>query len=431
MEKRNEPGKAGAFFKNLFLKNLGIKIISLVFATVLWGAVLTVQNPSRVKVLENVPVSFEGTSDLQDRNLVVRGNPLKELGGVTVRVSTPITNYMSLNADQVSAYISLNKVTSPGEWSLPVDWSVSVRSADTRVESVNPEKVTVEIDNLMTKNVPVEAYYEGTVPDGYWAASAELSSSAVNIRGPEQDVQRVSRAICKIQMTGRKQSYNDAVAVTLLDADGNEMDSSLFLGNLPSVTVKMTVSPKKTVPIDVAASLLGKDNLPANYQIFASTATPATVDIIGDAQTLADVDSLTLAGLDAAGKRESIHEKAAINVPQGVTILGGTAEAEVFVDIREITNKKSFEAVPIEARGLGRNLKAAFSVETTDISVEGRVSLVDLLGRDDVQAFVDLKGLKEGVYNLNVSVYLRDDETTLELTSVSSVASVTVTIGKR
>lgn len=430
MEKRNKSGGA-AFLKKLFLKNLGIKIVALVFATILWGVVLTVKNPDRIKVLANVPVSFEGNSDLLNRNLVVRGNPLKELGNITVRVRTPITNYMQLNADQVSAYVSLNKVTAPGKWSLPVYAEATVGRNDTRAEAWTPDKVTVEIDTLQSKPVPVEPYYEGTVPDGYWAASAELSRSYVDIRGPKQDVERVSRAICKIQMTDRRQSYNDAVAVTLLDAGGNEMDSALFLGTPPSVTVKMAVSPKKTVPIDVTGSLLGADNLPSNYQIFACDATPETADIIGDAQTLASISSLTLSGLDVAGKKESIHQKAALNVPQGVTVLGNVTEAEVFVDIREKTSKQSFEAVPIQIRSLGNRLKATLSMETTNISVEGRVSLVDLLNRNDVQAFVNLNGLKEGVYNLNVSIYLRDDETTLELTSASSVGTVTVTIAKK
>ena len=429
MERENEPSKVGTFFKNFFLKNVSIKIISLVFATVLWGVVLTVQNPNRIKVIENVPVSFEGTSDLNNRNLVVRGNPFEELGGVTVRVSTPITNYMNLNADQVSAYVNLNRVTAPGNWELQVNADIAGRPADTNVEGSSPEKITVEIDTLMTKSVPVEAYYEGSLPDGYWADKAELSRSAVDIRGPKQDVDRVTRAICKIQMTDRKQSYNDAVAVVLLDEDGNEMDSRLF-GNLPSVTVKMPVYTKKTVPVDVMGSLLGADNLPANYELVAAAATPATIEIAGDQSVLDTITSIKIPGLDVAGQRESIHEKVAIIVPENVMVLGSTTEVEVFVDIREKTSKKSFEAVPIEEKGLGRGLKATLSKDTTDIGVEGRISLVDLLGRDDVQAFVDLTGLKEGTYDLYVSVYLKDDETTLELTSVSSVALIQVIISK-
>ncbi len=432
MERENEPRKIGTFFKNLFLKNISIKIIAAVFATVLWGVVLTVQNPNRVKVIENVPVSFEGTYDLINRNLVVRGNPLADLGGVTVRVSTPITNYMNLNADQISAYVSLNRITAPDIYQLQVNADVIGRPADTTVESSAPEKITVEIDTLIGKSVPVEVRYLGSIPDGYWAGAdkVELSRSYVDIRGPKQDVDRVTKAICYIQLTDRRQSYNDAVTVVLLDEAGKEMDSSLFLGSIPSVTVKMPVYPKKTVPIDIMGALLGADNLPANYELLSAAATPATVDIVGDQTVLDGITSLAVPGLDVAGERESIHEKAPILVPENVMVLGGTAEVEVFVDIREKTNKKSFEAVPIEARELGKGLKATFSKETTDISVEGRISLVDLLSRNDVQAYVDLKGYKEGNYNLYVNVYLNDDETTLELTSVSSVALIQVTISK-
>ncbi len=431
MERENEPSKVGTFFKNFFLKNVSIKVISLVFATVLWGVVLTVQNPNRVKIIENVPVSFEGTSDLNNRNLVVRGKPLEELGGVTVRVSTPITNYMNLNADQVSAYVNLNRVTTPGNWDLQVNADIAGRPADTNVESSSPEKITVEIDTLMTKNVPVEARYPGSLPDGYWAPAAELSSSSVNIRGPKKDVDRVTKAICKIQLTDRRQSYNDAVAVVLVDENDNELDSSFFLGNPPSVTVKMPVYPKKTVPVDIMGSLLGADNLPANYELFSAAATPATIDIAGDQAVLDSITSLKIPGLDVAGRRESIHQESEIVVPDNVRILGSTTEVEVFVDIREKTSKKDFEAVPIETRGLDRGLKATLSKDTTDISVEGRISLVDLLSRDDVEAYVDLTDLKEGPYDLYVSVYLKNDETTLELTSVSSVALIHVDITKK
>ena len=90
MENKNETGKkVGTFFKNLFLKNIGVKIVALFFATVLWGVVLTLQNPNRMKMIQNVPISFAGEADLQARDLVVRGNPLAGMEGITVRVSTP------------------------------------------------------------------------------------------------------------------------------------------------------------------------------------------------------------------------------------------------------------------------------------------------------------------------------------------------------
>ncbi len=433
MENNTDKGKRVAeFSKVLLLKNLSIKIAALLLATVLWGIVLTVQNPNRIKVLPKVPVSFAlgGEADLLARDLVVRGNPLKELGGVSVRVSTPISTYMELNAEHVTASVSLNSVISPGIWTLPINASVSTRLVNTWVEreGINPDKVAVEIDTLMKKTVPVEAYYEGTLPSGYWADTAELSALKVDIRGPKQDVERASKAICTIQMNGRTQSYNDAVNVSLLDSEGEEIPSTYFIGSLPAVTVRMAVYSKKTVPVDVIGSLLGADNLPANYRLYAASSIPAVLDIIGDSEVLRGIDKLMLTGLDIAGKREPVHGKLAILLPEGVSILGNGGEAEVYVDIREKNSRKVFEAVPINAMGLERGYKVRLSDEITTISVEGRVTLVDSLERNDVNAYVDLKNLKEGTYNLHVSVRLVDEHTTEELTFIRSVAQVTVII---
>ena len=43
--------------KTFFTTNLLIKIVSLVFAVILWGYVMTNVNPSRSKTLYGIPVS--------------------------------------------------------------------------------------------------------------------------------------------------------------------------------------------------------------------------------------------------------------------------------------------------------------------------------------------------------------------------------------
>ena len=60
--------------KNFFTKNIMIKVVSLIFAMILWGYVLTNVNPSRTKIISDVPVVTTGVSDFNARNLVVRGD---------------------------------------------------------------------------------------------------------------------------------------------------------------------------------------------------------------------------------------------------------------------------------------------------------------------------------------------------------------------
>lgn len=421
-----------SFLKKLFTKDVAFKVASLLFALVIWGLVMAVQDPERVKTVQNVNVSFEGEADLHARNLVVRRNVLDELNGLAVRVSTKTTNYSDVTKDNITATVSLRSVTTTGVKTLPINATIPARLGTVESNGITPTSVEVEIDTLVSKTVPVEISYEGTLPEGYWADAAELSAQIVTVRGAKQDMQYVTKAVCHIKMTDRTSSYNDAVTLALLDKDGNEMDASHFLDELPTVNVKMTVLSKKTVPFAAAESLLGVDNLPVNYELVSVTATPATAEIVGDAALLSGIHSLSLEGLDIGGKRESIYDKRAVVLPEGVKLLGlESGEVEVFADIREKNTQKKFEQVPISQRGLARGLVATLSAETTDIDVSGRISLLELLERKEVEAYVDLEGLKEGAYTLFVSAYLNDDTTTLELTYLLSMPKVSVTITKK
>lgn len=420
------------FLRKLFTKDLAFKILALLFAVMIWGLVMAVQNPERVKTVQDVNVSFEGEADLHARNLVVRYNVLDQLGGLSVRVSTKTTNYPDVTKDNITATVSLRNVTTTGIKTLPINATIPARLGTVENNGINPASVDVEIDTLVSKTVPVEIQYNGTLPEGYWADAAELSAQTVTVRGAKQDMQHVTKAICRIEMTNRTSNYNDAVTVSLFDKQGNQMDASCFLDELPTVNVKMTVLRKKTVSFAVQESLLGVDNLPANYELVSVSATPATVDIVGDANTLDAIETLSLEGLDIGGKREGTYAKRAVVLPEGVRLLGlESGEVEVFADIREKVTQKKFEQVPISQRGLARGLEATLSSETTDVDVSGRISILELLERKEVEAYVDLEGLKEGEYTLYVSAYLNDDETTVELAYLLSTPRVTVIIKQK
>ena len=52
------------WLKGFFTKNLALKIVSLLFAMLIWGYVMVEVNPKRVKTITDVPVSFSGESSL-------------------------------------------------------------------------------------------------------------------------------------------------------------------------------------------------------------------------------------------------------------------------------------------------------------------------------------------------------------------------------
>ena len=185
--------------KTFFTKNLAIKILSLVFAMLLWGYVLMTQNPQREKTISNVKVSIEGEADLTTRKLTIRGDRSALLDDISVRVKTQLTSYADLSADDITASINLSEISSKGTHTL----KINVRSSTGQVVSYSPSQIEVEIDTLITHTVPVEVRKEGELPDGYWAGDVQLGSSVITLEGAATDLMQIAKAVGTIDLTDR------------------------------------------------------------------------------------------------------------------------------------------------------------------------------------------------------------------------------------
>ena len=89
---------------------------------------------------------------------------------------------------------------------------------------------------------------------------------------------------------------------------------------------------------------------------------------------------------------------------------------------------KTFEQLEVYILGEQGKSKIVLSPATVDLTVEGRYSLVNMLSRGDVSITVDVTGLAPGTYTLPISLLVRDEKATSELTSTLSATEVSVTI---
>ncbi len=405
-----------AAVKDFFTTNLAVKIVALLFAVLLWGYVLTDQNPYRTKTISNVNTSFEGEAELLAQGLCVRGDRSEILGNVTVQVRTQIVNYSALGSGQVNATISLRNISEARVYELPV--TASIMSGYGVVETVTPSVATVEIDSLVIKSIPVSTKYMGTLPEGYWAdMNASSVTTRVEVQGPKKDMDRVKRAECVVDWTGCTSMIYSTFDIILYDEDDNVISSDIVVGTLPSSTVRIPIYPMKEVPIDVMGSLIGADNLAANHELFSATATPVAVHLIGEQSILDGIDSILVDPINISGKNDIEIFEAKLILPEGVRLLEDTSAVSVSVDIRESMAEQVFEQVPVEVIGLGEGLTAQLGIASVDLRVSGRTSLVSILKRSDVKVQVDVTNLAAGEYDLSLFALVRDEESTVELTT--------------
>lgn len=414
--------------KTFFTKNMALKIIALVFAMLLWGYVLTDQKPVRTKIIPEVTTSFDGEAELIAQGYCVRGDRSEILQNVTVTVRAQITNYAYVNANSITASISLRNISEAREYDLPIQ--AVVNSSLGVVQSVSPSTVQVEIDTLVTKTIPITTSFNGELPDGYWADMDALSATTkLDITGPKTDISTITHGECVVDLTDRTSTIYSTFDVTFFDKNNNVVSSEIIIGTLPTSTVRLPIYPMKNVPIDVSSSLVGADNLAANHEIIKAVATPETVRLVGEQAVLDKIDTIQLEPIAINGLDSTMTVSGELVVPDGVRLLDSTT-VSILLEVREMVISQTFEQLEIQVHGKQGRANVTLDTTTADLTVEGRYSLVSILSRSDVQLFVDVTSFTPGVYKLPLSVLVRDEAATIELTTALSIAEVTVTINQ-
>lgn len=411
------------FLKNLFTKNVLIKILSLLFAMLIWGYVMMDQNPVRTKTVEEVTVNFEGESDLIARRLVVRSDRAEALKSITVKVNTELTKYADLDASDITASISLRNVSGPGIYTLPIN----ATAADGSVVSYSPSKVTIEIDNLVSRRIPVEVSLVGTLPDGYWCDEPETANGYIEITGASKDISSVVKAVCRIDLTGRTETYNESAAVELQNSAGDTVNASL-LGELPTIPVKLTVLRMAELPVNVDAAIIGEENLPVNYEIVGFNVSPtSTIKVVGEEAAIEGLMGIAVEPIDVTNEKENVETEVKLLLPDGVISLGGDT-VQVRVNIRQKMQTLSLIEVPIKVLGVGKKLAESLDITSTDVTINGPISLISGLSRDEVEVYADVTGMSAGSYDIVLRLSLPSDSMLSEVTYVIAAQTAKVTL---
>jgi YbbR domain-containing protein len=323
----------------------------------------------------------------------------------------------------VKASVDLSKISEPGEYT----FKINAESPYGNAVTVSPSTVTLYIDQYTTRSLPVTADPSGSVADGYYASDPVFEPDTVMVSGAASDVNLADRAICTIDLTGLTGWTKKSMEVTVLGSDDQALDAGLFKEGLPSVILGMDILPVKTVPVDVASAIIGQDGLAPGYEIKDIECDPATVRIIGTAEALAGVTSIPLVPYIVSGASSDVVVPLAYQPPEGITVLD-TEYAQVTVTIREKTASQTFKGVGIDVRNLGRGLTAQLSQSEVDVTVLAGVSAMSTLRASDVVPYIDLNGMKEGTYTVNILFELPDGFASENF--APNVTTITVTISR-
>ena len=172
------------WIRRYVLHNIGLKLLSLGVAVLLWVAVT--RDPV-AEVALNVPVEFHNAPDA----LEISSETIPQ---VQVRVKGPVREVRQLAPSEVHAIVDLSSAK-PGERTYDLGPSRIHVPDFVEVTQVVPSQIRVNFDLRATKQVEVRPRVIGTFASGYHIGEVIAQPQTLTIVGPARHVNGVDTAI--------------------------------------------------------------------------------------------------------------------------------------------------------------------------------------------------------------------------------------------
>lgn len=411
----------GRFFKNVFTKNIPLKIIALVFALLLWGYVLSEVKPKYVKRVYDVEITLQNEDRLRQKGWVVVDS---ETHSTDVDVEASIDRHSMIDASRIKCYVDLEKIPisdqDPDRKTVRLDVSTSIPEY-AALKSVTVEQIDLTIERtwtgeemvatVRTENaLPAIVQVGNSLPE-YFECIPPKRVTIPALSGLKSDIDRISRAEVKIDLSTFENAdlstlpgtYALTLPVEFFDINGEQIDSASTRD--VKVTVKdIEIRRYKEVPLelgDVVADGLNTDLY--EYECALAGGSDQTIRIYGDSTELLKVSAI---------KTEQIvlnHEEGEETLTVGLEIPSGVkTDKKESVTVKTTVRKRAADElefeVPITYSGLANGLKMLDQPETVTVRVSGLVDAMEALNTRWFTASVDLQGCKEGANEVPVSI---------------------------
>jgi len=132
---------------------------------------------------------------------------------------------------------------------------------------------------------------------------------------------------------------------------------------------------------------------------------PATITIAGNADTLIEVNSISLGTLDVAELTKNYKEEIALILPNGVKNIDAVEKATVSLSFEGVASKQfEINAAAIKKENVAKGDKIEIPDGKITVTVRGNASDIEKLKATDITLYIDCKNqaLSKGANRMNV-----------------------------
>lgn len=282
-----------------------LKLISILFAFILWSYVKTEVNAYQSKNFRNVTVSYSNLEILKEKNLVLI-SPHEYF--TTVTVGGYQSDLRGFNENNIAVSVDLSKAHE-GDQSIPI----KVVSLDSRIkiEDYEPKMLPLKIDKRLEEKFNVNIAIIGKPKNGYTLGNIKNDFKTVVI-GASSNVSKIGKIEAQIDVTDLYSSTVMKSELTAYDINGVVMDNIKMEPS--NIEINVPVLKNKTVPI----KLVFDEESMSNFDISNFTIEPNSVTIRGKSNAIDSISSIDTNPINLNNIK--YNDKVTLNIPENVEV---------------------------------------------------------------------------------------------------------------
>ncbi len=384
-----------------FVSQLSSFLLALSMAFLVWVAAVRGEDPIVTRNFpQRIPVKIIEPSG----NLFVVDKTVLPTD-VQVKIRAADSVWQNITTSRIKATLDLSGLAI-GTHDIPV--KVELLDKYATVMDISPAVVTITIDPLATKILPVSPVILDSAAQGYFNRVPSASPASVTIQGTSLAVELVDKVVANISIEGEKDTVKQVVKLLPMDINGDEV-------------LDVTIDPAEcfiTVPIDqrfgykdvsVKADVVGQPE--TGYWVSSISVEPADVTLVGGPNVLEAIGGFVeTAQIDLSNATEDVIKRVPLALPAGASLVteeGSDVESTrsvlVTIGISALTGGRSMQ-VPLTVQGVRQDLNWTAAPDSVGIILSGPLPILQNLSNDDIIAIIDVFGLSTGVYRLKPEI---------------------------
>lgn len=383
-----------------YLNNWQLKLISFLFGSILWISMMNYIDPIISKTITNIPVTIINEdvieNDYQTYNIV-------EGETADIIIKGKQSEISNITKDDIVATADLSKLSLVNS----VNIQVSIEKYDDITIINNENVLTIDIEELSTKDCVITVEQIGEISDGYYISKITPYPNTITITGPVTKLNKISKVVVDANCAAAYNGFKEQLSPIVYDKNGDKMDTSNLKFSTNNITVTYEVFKTKEVPLTVTLN----NNKFTDGEITKYTSYPDKILIAADDNILAETTELAISvNVDITDDTTEGNIVKLFNLEDYIAnniLIVNEEDKEVNMNItysKYIEKSIVINKSDIKIVGLKDDLKYKINSDNINVKIKGLPNEIKNITAALLSPSINLSNAKPGTFNTTLTL---------------------------